>query len=84
MLIRFDQKGQLSDFFIITQDDIMPRKYFPYYWPYVRESNSHWGIPLTKGQLGRYLMEFFLYTWTNGWTINGIGSDLRCHNVHVM
>ena len=66
----------------ITHDDVIKRKYFPRYWPFV------WGIhrspvnSLHKGQWRRALMFTFINAWINGWVSNGEAVDLRRHRAH--
>ena len=47
------------------------------------KSTAHCWFPLTKGQLCQAMMFSLIYTWTNGWTNSGIGSDLRYHESPV-
>ena len=63
-------------------DDIIKRKHFPRYWPFM------WGIAwwpvnsLHKGQWRRSLMFSLICAWTNSWVNNRDSCDLRCHRAH--
>ena len=60
-------------------DDVIKWKYFPRYWPFVRESpvnSTH------KGQWWGALMFSLIFAWINGWVNNHESGDLRHHRVH--
>ena len=70
------------DLVIILHDDIIKRKYFPRYWPFV------WGIhrsPINsphKGQWRGALMFSLIYAWINRWVNNREAGFLRRHRTH--
>ena len=60
-------------------DDVIKRKHFPRYRPFVW--GNHWS-PVNsshKGQRRRALMLFLICVWTNGWVNNRDAGDLRRH-----
>ena len=57
-------------------DDVMTWMCFPHNWPFVGESDSHWWIPLTKGQWCRTLM----LAWKSCWTNVCVAVEFRCHS----
>ena len=64
------------------RDDVIKRKHFPRYWPFVR------GIPRSpvnspyKGQWRGALMFSLICNWGNSWANNGDAGDLRRHRAH--
>ena len=55
-----------------AHDDVIKRKHFPCYWPFVR--GVHWS-PVNsphKGQWGGALMFSLICDWINGWVIYNI------------
>ena len=64
-------------------NNVIRRKHFPCYWPFVR--GIHWSLVDSphKGQWCRALMFSLMCTWTNAWTNMGIACDLSSHVVHV-
>ena len=47
------------------------------------ESNGHWWITLTEGQLCRSLVFSLRLAWTSSWANNQVVSDLRFYDTHV-
>ena len=61
--------------FMLFHDDVIKRKHFPRYWPFVREN------PLTKASEA----ELLCYLWsasTKCWANNRNCGDLRAHRAH--
>ena len=67
---------------LLRHDDVIKRKHFLRYWPFV------WGIhrsPVNsphKGQWRGALMFSLICAWINGWVNNGEAGDLRRHRTH--
>ena len=62
-------------------DDVIKRKHYPRYWPFVW---GHLWIPLTKtsdAELWCFVL-FLICAWTNSWANNRDTGDLRCHRGH--
>ena len=62
-------------------DDVIKRKHFPRYWPFVWEFTGHRWIPLTKASDAE-LWCFPTYAWTNGWVNNRYAGDLGRNRAH--
>ena len=67
-----------------VHDDVIKRKHFPRYWPFVM--GLHWW-PVdspNKCQWREALMFSLIYVWTNGWANHRDSDtcDLRCHRAH--
>ena len=63
-------------------DDVIKWKYFPRYWPFVREIHrSPVNFP-HKGQWRRALMFALICVWINGWVNNREAGDLRRYRAH--
>ena len=63
-------------------DDVIKWKYFPRYWPFVREIHrSPVNFP-HKGQWRRALMFTLICARKNGWVNNGVAGDLRRYLAH--
>ena len=65
-----------------NHDDVIKWKYFPRYWPFVREFTGHRWNPRTKAsdaELGCFLWSA---PWINGWINNRKSGDLRRHRGH--
>ena len=63
-------------------DDVIKRKHFPRYWPFVRGSHR---LPVNsphKSQWRGALMFSLIYAWINGWVNNREAGDLRRHRAH--
>ena len=65
-------------------DDVIKRKHFPYYWPFMQEIhqspvNSH-----HKGQWPEALIFSLICARTIGWANNRYAGDLICHRAHYM
>ena len=72
----------LQSFGYLWYDDVIKWKYFPRYWPFLRE--IHWS-PVNsphKGQWRRALMFPLFCAWINGWANNREAGDLRLHRAH--
>ena len=63
-----------------SQDDVMTRKHFLYYWPFVRGILQL--IPPTKVQLSRSLTRSLAWP-TSCWTNSQVANDLRHYESHV-
>ena len=74
--------GCSNNTFIKTHDDVIKRKHFPRYWPFV------WGIhrsPVNsphKGQWRGTLLFSLICVWVNGWVNNREAGDLRRYRAH--
>ena len=67
---------------LLLHDDIMKRKHFPRYWPFVRGIHR-WPVNSPyKGQWRRALMFSLIYAGINFWVNNREAGDLRCHRAH--
>ena len=74
-LIYFSQGDSAA---LIGHDDVINRKHFPRYWPFLRGIHrSPVDFP-HKGQWRWYLN----CIWTNGWANNRDAGDLRHHRAH--
>ena len=60
-------------------DDVMKWKYFPLYWPFVREFTGHRWIPRAKSRWHGALMFSLICPWINSWVNNREAGDLRRH-----
>ena len=68
--------------FIAMHDDVIKWKYFPRYWPFVREIHrSPVNFP-HKGQWRGALMFTLICARKNGWVNNGEAGDLRRYLAH--
>ena len=63
-------------------DDIIKWKYFPRYWPFVREIHRSPVNSLHKGQWRGTLMFSLICLWLNGWVNNREAGDLRRCRAH--
>ena len=63
-------------------NDVMPRKLFPHYCPFIRR--IHWSLvdPHYKGLVTRTLMFSLMLAWTSGWINHWVTGDLRSHDAH--
>ena len=67
---------------IWRHDDVIKRKQFPRYWPFVRGIHRSPVNSQHKGQWRRALMFSLICTWIHGWVNNGEAGDLRRHRAH--
>ena len=65
-----------------TQDDVITRKHFPSYWPFVRGIHRSPANSTHKGPWCGALMFSLICAWTNGWVNNPGAGDLRSHGAH--
>ena len=65
-----------------NHDDVIKRKYFPRYWPFVRGIHRSPVNSPHKGQWRGALMYSLICTWINGWVNNREAGDLRRHRAH--
>ena len=65
-----------------SHDDVIKRKHFPRYWPFVRIIHQSPVNSPHKGQWRGALMFFLICAWINGWINNGEAGDLRRHRAH--
>ena len=63
-------------------DDVIKRKHFPRYWPFVRGIHRPQVNSPHKGQWRGALMFSVICPWINGWVNNRNAGDLRCHSAH--
>ena len=63
-------------------DDIIKRKHFPHYWPFVRGIHRSPVNSPHKGQWRGAWMFSLICVWTNNGVNNRDASDLRCHHTH--
>ena len=72
--------GGVTPVVVAVNDDVLSRKRFPEYWPFVRE--IHRSHPKTRNaQLWQFLL---LACWTSCWINHWVVGDLRCHDDPVM
>ena len=71
-------KGGLFD----NHDDVIKRKHFPRYWPFVRGIHRFPVNSPHKGQWRGALMFSFICAWKDGWVNNGEAGDLRRYRAH--
>ena len=63
-------------------DDVIKRKHFPRYWPFMRGIHR-WPVNSPhKGQWRGALMFPWSVPWINGWVNNREAGDLRRHRAH--
>ena len=62
--------------------DVIKRKYFPRYWPFVRGIYRSPVNSPHKGQWRRALVFSLIFVWINGWVNNREAGDLRWHRAH--
>ena len=67
---------------LITHDDVIKWKPFPYYWPFVRGVHRAPPNSRHKGQWRGALMFSLICAWIKGWTNNRYAGDLRRHRVY--
>ena len=67
---------------IPLHDDVIIRRHFPRYWPFVRGIHRSPVNSPHKGQWRRALMFSLICAWINGWANNGDAGDLRRHRAH--
>ena len=63
-------------------DDVIKRKHFSRYWPFVQGIHRSLVNSPYKGQWRRGLIFLWSALWINCWVNNREGGDLRCHHVH--
>ena len=79
-LLFYDTSLKIVD--IKGHDDVIKWKYFPRYWPFVREIHrSPVNFP-HKGQWRGALMFTLICARMNGWVNNGEAGDLRRYLTH--
>ena len=69
-------------YYLATYDDVIKRKHFPCYWPFVRGIHRSPVNPPLKGQWRGALMFSLICAWTNGWVNNREAGDLRSYRAH--
>ena len=65
-----------------NHDDVIKRKYFPRYWPFVRGIHRSPVNSLHKGQWRGALVFSLICVWINGWVNNHEDGDLRRYRAH--
>ena len=63
-------------------DDVIKRKHFPCYWPFVRGIHRSSVNSPHKGQWRGALMFSLICAWINAWVHNREAGDLRRHRAH--
>ena len=63
-------------------NDVIKRKHFPRYWPFVRGIHRSPVNSSHKGQWRGALMYSLVCVWINGWVNNREDGDLRPYSVH--
>ena len=63
-------------------DDVIKRKHFPRYWPFVRGIHQFPVNSPHKGQWRGALMFSLICVWINDWVNNREAGDLRRYRVH--
>ena len=66
----------------ISHDDVIKRKHFPRYWPFVQGIHRSPVDSPHKGQRRGALMFSLICAWINGWVNNDEAGDLRRHRAH--
>ena len=77
--------GQWATFYWLTwstYDDVIKRKLFPRYWPFVRGIHRSPVNSPRKGQWRGALMFSLICAWINDWVNNGEAGDLRRYCAH--
>ena len=64
--------------------DVIKWKYFPRYWPFVREIHRSPVNSPHKGQWRGALMFSLTCAWIHGWVNNRTAGDLRRHRAHYV
>ena len=67
---------------ITHHDDVIKWKYFPRYWPFVREIHRSPVNSLHKGQWRRALMFSLTCAWIHGWVNNREAGVSRRYSAH--
>ena len=70
------------DVHFVAHDDVTKWKYFPRYWPFVREIHRSPVNSPHKGQWRGALMFSLICPWINGWVNNHEAANLRRHRTH--
>ena len=68
--------------FFSDHDDVINRKHFPRYLPFVRGTHRSTVNSPHKGQWRGALILFFIFAWTNGWANDQGAGHLRRHCGH--
>ena len=67
---------------VLPHDDVIKRKHFPRYWPFVRGIHR---LPVNSTHRGQWritLMFYLICAWIDGWVYNLETGDLRRHSAH--
>ena len=67
---------------ISTPDDVIQRKHFPRYWPFVKGIHRSLVNSPHKCQWRGACVFSLICVWTNGWVNNREAGDLRRHRAH--
>ena len=65
-----------------AHDDVIKRKHFPRYWPFVQGIHQSPVNSQHKGQWRRALMFSLICVWINGWVNKREAGDWRCYCAH--
>ena len=66
----------------LYQNDVIKRKHFPSYWPFVRRIHRSPVNSPHKGQWRGALIFSLIYVWINGWVNHREAGDLRRYRTH--
>ena len=65
-----------------SHEDVIKRKHFPHYWPFVRGIHRSSVNSPHRGQWHGASMFSLIRAWTRGWVNNRDTGDLRRHRAH--
>ena len=65
-----------------SHDDVIKKKHFPRYWPFVRGIHQSPVNSPHKGQWRWALMFSLICAWVNGWVNHREAGDLRRYHAH--
>ena len=68
--------------YLCSHDDVIKRRHFPRYWPFVRGFHRSPVNCPHKGQWRGALMFSLICAWINAWVNNREAGDLRRHRPH--
>ena len=73
---------EVDDIIKCTHNDVIKRKHFLCYWPFVQEIHQSLVNSPHKGLWCEALMFSLICAWINCWVNNQDTGDLRCHHTH--
>ena len=74
--------SNVADRLLCSHDDVIKRKHFPRYWPFVRRIHRSPVNSSHKGQWRAALMFSLICFWINGWVNIREAGDLRRYRTH--